>query len=308
MPIVFIHLGAAPPPDHMRDALEQARVWNPDAPILLLSPSPVVGGTPDSIEWVDTASIPRTMELAAFQEGTGLDQCFRGGFWRFTTERLFFLEAWMRWKGVGACIHLENDIMVYADLNQILERGGIRREGGPKLLAPVHYWDADGVNSMCYSILVCLQRESLQGFLQTFLCQLKSDKSEMVRGGEYWEENPEECATLPVVPPGTQYHSDSAAAKAALEGGAEAFGGLFDAAAHGQFLGGQDPRNGECKPGFVNLDANYGTYQFVYSWETDAAGQRYPLLEGSDGRRWRIWNLHIHCKDLAKFRSVGGQV
>jgi hypothetical protein len=78
------------------------------------------------------------------------------------------------------------------------------------------------------------------------------------------------------------------------------FSWVFDGAAYGQYLGGEDPRNGTKGPGFVNTDVDFRTDQFLYGWRADA-GRRYPTLLDGRGKEWRIANLHIHCKRLADF-------
>jgi hypothetical protein len=76
---------------------------------------------------------------------------------------------------------------------------------------------------------------------------------------------------------------------------------VFDAAAHGQYLGGEDPRNGPRGPGFVNQDAEFRADQFMYTWRKDAAERLYPLIIDKDGKEWPIANLHIHSKRLKDF-------
>jgi hypothetical protein len=71
--------------------------------------------------------------------------------------------------------------------------------------------------------------------------------------------------------------------------------------AYGQYLGGEDPRNGPRGPGFINEDAEFRADQFLYGWKADKAGRRYPVLLDKNGKEWPIANLHIHCKRLEDF-------
>ena len=76
---------------------------------------------------------------------------------------------------------------------------------------------------------------------------------------------------------------------------------IFDAAAMGQYLGGVDPRNipGDTT-GFINETCiiKYDKYHFKWKEEDNV---RRPFLVTEDGNWVRIFNLHIHCKDLEKF-------
>jgi hypothetical protein len=284
IPIVFIHIGGAPP-DYARTAVRQARRWNPSAPIIIITserPSELYGAEEN---WITIDTIPPTQEHILFQKTTALDTTFRNGFWRFTTERLFVLHDWMASTGITECLHLENDIMLYADISAILPT--LRAAG--TLAAPAH-----GADTMCFSIVYC--GEPLSEFLFS-LAAGYSFLDEMHKGAKFWEDNPDICVFLPVVPSSATLCAS--AVRARYEN--PAFPYVFDAAAHGQYLGGEDPRNGPRGPGFVNEDAEFRTDQFVYTWRKDAAERLYPLLIDKDGREWPIANLHIHSKRLQDF-------
>ena len=79
----------------------------------------------------------------------------------------------------------------------------------------------------------------------------------------------------------------------------QADAGMSDAATHGQFIGGEDPKNGKRGPGFVNLSCEFRTDQFTYQWDSDE-GRRFPYIL-HEGKQWKIWNLHIHSKRLGDF-------
>lgn len=78
------------------------------------------------------------------------------------------------------------------------------------------------------------------------------------------------------------------------------FNVIFDAAAIGQFLGGVDPRNitGDTT-GFVNETCviKYNKYNFVWEIE-DNIKKPYLVINNI---KFKIFNLHIHSKNLLKF-------
>ena len=90
IPIVFIHIGDAPP-DYIGTAIQQARKWNRMCPIVFLSSS-----FPEeeyaNEERILLSTLPVSRNHAKFLENTRLSADERGRFWRVTTERLFVLE------------------------------------------------------------------------------------------------------------------------------------------------------------------------------------------------------------------------
>jgi hypothetical protein len=289
IPIVFIHIGDAPP-DYAAVAVRQARLWNPFAPIYFLSS--VAADYRADENWVLLADIPPTANHQRFRNSTSLDATWRGGFWRSTTERLFILEDWMRWAGVSECIHFENDNMVYVDIAELLP--ALRNGAGISTTFQGQGATLDQIR-MCFSVLYCNSVDAISNFLFT-LAARPENTDEMQRGGQYWADTPEECSVLPTAPVDVKLVSENY--RSWYEN--PEFPCLFDASAHGQFLGGEDPRNGSQGPGFVNLDTDFRTDQFLYGWRREL-GLRYPTLLDRNGREWRIANLHIHCKRLADF-------
>ena len=287
IPIVFIHIGGAPP-DYAAVAVRQARLWNPAAPIFFLSS--VVAEYGAGEQWLTLADIPKGATRKRFEATTELDATWRGGFWRVTTERLFILEDWMRSAGVEECLHVENDNMLYASVADLVP--ALRTGHG--LSTPFHGSGGDRPR-VCFSVLYCKSVDALANFLFC-LASSKVNRDEMMRGGDYWLDTPEECSLLPSTPVGVKLIYETY--RSWYEN--PAFPYIFDAAAHGQFLGGEDPRNGTQGPGFVNLDTDFRTDQFDYEWRTGENG-RYPVIN-MDGV-WKLANLHIHCKRLAEFVS-----
>ena len=82
----------------------------------------------------------------------------------------------------------------------------------------------------------------------------------------------------------------------------EQFQSLFDGAAFGQYLGGQDPRNGSSDPGYIAPDCVFNASNFDGEWRDDEQGRRIPYAE-FHGECYRINNLHIHSKNLKPFLS-----
>jgi hypothetical protein len=297
LPIVFVHLGGAPPL-YLRDAVKQARRWNPVAPIFCLSS--VVEDYGHGETWVDISNIPAGPMHLRFKETTLLPGMeYDKGFWQWTTERLFVLEDWMRWTGAEECFHLENDNMLYHEISAIqpflkkISPGlstTFQGQGGKR----------DSLRT-CFSVLYCSSVDALTNFL-FYLASSPSSVNEMERSGLYWLDTPEECVYLATAPVGSALDSETYRSWFEDERFRE-IGAVFDSSIHGQYLGGIDPIHTNVKPGpgYVTPESELRADQFIYTWGVDEEGRRYPVLADKDGRPWKIMNLHMHCKRLADF-------
>src|SRR5207302_1299130 len=74
------------------------------------------------ISMITTESIGLSAKHRAFHETSRLDRMFRNGFWTFTTERFFVIETAMARLGLESVFHLENDVMIYADVQTLTPR------------------------------------------------------------------------------------------------------------------------------------------------------------------------------------------
>jgi hypothetical protein len=301
VPIIFIHLGDAPPA-YLASAVKQARLWNPNAPIVCISS--VIQDYSCGEEWVSVNTIPMGESHTRFLETTRLPgEKYDKGFWKWTTERLFVLNDWMTWKGVRECFHLENDNMLYQNIEDIIP---LLRAVSPGL-STTFQGQGSQRNSLraCFSVMYCCSVDALSNFL-FYLAATPSIMAEMERGGLYWLDTPEECSYLPTAPVGVVLDSERYRSWFEDERFKE-LGIIFDSAMYGQILGGIDTR-GEIPSetqgkGYVNPDSEMRADQYEYVWRKDELGRRYPTIKDTGGKVWKIANLHIHCKRLADFSS-----
>jgi hypothetical protein len=231
-----------------------------------------------------------------------MDQAFRGGFWRFAIERFFYLEDLMRSRGLDRVLHFEYDNLLYFSLGELEEAFESTSSG---LSLPM-----DAPRRCILSVLYVARVEALRDFCRAYVLRyLVRGLNDMKAFSRYAKSRT--LTFLPVIP--TSY----AAGRTELANrigertrkmepffeNFEAFGGVFDAAALGQYVGGIDPRNDpESGPGFVNEMAMYDPRDFNIRWERDGAERWVPVGE-IGGQRFRIFNLHIHSKRLDLYRS-----
>jgi hypothetical protein len=308
--IVFIHIGASIP-SYFLVALKQVRLFNPSAPIYLIAGKQALEKVvmPDDLNicfyFLEDLAVSRHHHL--FQKRCRLEATFRDGFWRYTTERFFYAEAFIRQENLRNVFLVENDIMIYADLNQIVEPCST---SFPTMAAT---FDND---HRCVPGLVYVAHPSALERLNTYIANnaSKGDNDMLCLAkfrrafGEMY------MGCLPIVPE-SYYINHGLKSRAGKRSRsphayfkhADTFCSLFDAAAVGQYLGGIDPRNqnpGEVtlQAGFVNESSLFNPDLVCFEWHPDDDQRLIPYMKIND-EMWRMNNLHIHSKNLVAFCS-----
>lgn len=307
----YVHLGAHPPPDHLLDSLYQTQTWNPRSRIDVAlserhvkSVEQMLRDTKIDAALVDLVPIETlrpTAHHVAFQASHHLDEHFRNGFWRYTSERFFVLEEVIEQFRLEDVIHLENDVMMYFSADEHLS--AFRRAGQLALTR-------DAPSRVVPGLVYCRSYTAVRT-LNLALCETaRRGLNDMDGLAVFLRQHPQEAGALPIIMP--DYLPTLAPE---YSQGFDRFRSIFDAAAIGQYLGGIDPRNADLRPsesasvtaGFVNETAVFSCADLEFAWEVVHELRR-PVCRprgGDDGdRRWtRINNLHIHAKELQKFSS-----
>lgn len=310
-PLIFIHVGDDKDlfPSYLSEAVRQAARWNPTTHILVVlakvfiddSSNPVAGFHSslysedesfwkDRVELVAFEDIPNSPKLAHFMNISTLDQGFRGGFWRKTTERLFVLAEVMRHVGIKEAFHMENDNMLYGRFTELLPT--------MRTLYPSLATTFIGGGQATAGLLYVRQRKALNDFLDFVMENpgLNDMESLWVFATKYGRNR---LALLPADPTPTEFTNISDVHQLKT---------VFDGASYGQILGGTD--NGH-PPGFVNSRSDVANYRLKWDIEP-VSGLRRPYVALKDSsvdkpllqEMWTpIFNLHIHCKRLHLFAS-----
>ena len=212
-----------------------------------------------------------------YYERTNLDKGFRNGFWALASLRFFYIYEFMEQLKIDNVIHLENDVLVYYNCDEIAERAGKQH-----IYLPFDCFDRN-IASIMYIPSASVFRRILDQYDLT------------VNDMENFVQISKRCDLIqrfPIFPANTSPVSEIQFVSI----NHQKFGYLFDAAAMGQYLGGVDPRNqpGDTK-GFVNETCviKYNKYHFI--WEN-----RKPYIIIND-MIFPIFNLHIHHKNLQDF-------
>jgi len=305
--IVFVHLGNRLP-DYLNNALAQARLFNPEADIYLVQNQGALATEQDhacieqrAIKVVFSESLPMSRAHRDFVKNSPLDNNYREGFWKKASERFFCLEEFIKAHHLSHVFHLENDVMLYANLKEML---------------PVFYqylniaavFDND---ERCIPSFMYIAHESAI----TDLVQFFADKTALSLNDMQLPALYKKCYGrdaidhLPLIMPSytEQNRLKSAMGHIPVDDSLyyhkfNQFNSIFDAAALGQYLGGIDPRNGESKPGFINESCLFDPSKCIFEWILDEVGRKVPhICYGHE--KYRINNLHIHCKNLRLFAS-----
>jgi hypothetical protein len=311
--LVFIHLGPELPA-WLPDALAQARIFNRGHIVVAAQKAALAQLTAESldVERVAIEDLAVSDRQRAFRELSPLDRNFRGGFWTHTTERFFVLEALMAHLGLPSAVHVENDVMLYCDLETLAPKLAALYAG----LAVTFDNDQRCVPGFIY-VPQTAAIAALNDFIVEMLEKLRATYTpEQLRGlndmmllGHFRTRGVALIDHLPVVPPDYPGALRSTAGHVASDPSCYSrhFAELrtvFDAAALGQYLGGIDARNApNATAGFVNESCVFDPRKLNVRMTTDDAGRRVPVVE-TPGGIWPVANLHIHSKNLRPFLSV----
>jgi hypothetical protein len=216
-----------------------------------------------------------------FYSRTNLDKGFRNGFWSLTSLRFFYIYEFMKKYDVKDVIHLENDVLIYYNCNEILnffDKNYI-------------YLPFDTFKRNIASIMYIPNCNVFKNVLDKY----DFTKNDM-ENFAYIKFNTGLIQNMPIFP----VNFVTSKEELFVSQNFNTFNFIFDAAAIGQFLGGVDPKNipGDTS-GFVNETCviKYNKYNFIWEIENNI---KKPYLV-INKLKFPIFNLHIHSKNLLKF-------
>ncbi len=282
--IVFIHLGEAPLPDCAVDAMDVARRISPGSEIVLIAGEQHAEAVPQGVSLVVAESLAGGEEMAEFRRRSELRFEFRNDFWFHTSARFFILAEFMRQTGVKDVIHLENDVVLHFDPQQRIDAFRAFADFAVPL---------DRTRAVA-GIVWCANAEAVSALTRYMLAHPGINDMESVGG--FCLANPELARPLPTIP--VEYAVARGLDVARYCQGIDHFGGVFDAAAIGQYLGGIHWLNSPHDTRFFrneSSDLDLDTCDPVWGVRQ---GRRYLEL-GYGGRRTPVLAIHAHSKDVA---------
>lgn len=288
--ILFVHSGENAPPNYLTNALDIAGKVASNSFIYVLINQLHIGDLRRSlgeevlqkIEFVAIEEIPQSENTAHFQANATLDRSFRNGFWFSASYRFFLIADFMRSRDLENFIHLENDVVLYFDPTEKLDsfrdfaRFSVPLDRVRAIPGVVWIKDADIADEL------------------TQFIAMRSDANDMDALGAFAMRADLGAKALPTVPLG--YANAKGMDLARYCQGLEEFGGIFDGAAIGQYIGGvhwmNDPADTRF---FVNESSDFHVGDCSFSWEYGI--NRSPSLV-FDGVATKVLAVHAHSKDL----------
>jgi hypothetical protein len=202
----------------------------------------------------------------------------KDNFRNLTSKRFFLIYEFMKIKNLTNVIHLENDVLLYSDLDF---------EFQDKI-----YLTMDSENRCIPSIIFIPKYNYLDNLIKNYQFKI----NDMTNLSIFFHNNENIVETFPII--------NNSFEKSIYNKNFTKFNSIFDAAAIGQYIGGVDPNN-------VKKGQNTNTVGFVnetciikynnYSFEWKKKGNFYYPYIIIDDKLLLINNLHIHCKKLENF-------
>lgn len=232
----------------------------------------------EKIKLIDVDSLSDTYN---FFNRTNLDKEFRNGFWTLTSLRFFYIYSLMEKYALTNCIHIENDVLLYYNINTLQNNFNDNYV----------YIPFDTYKRNIASIMYIPNCNIFKNVLDKYDLT-KNDMDNFA----YIKLNTGLIENMPIFP----VNFVTSKEELFVSQNFNTFHFIFDAAAIGQFLGGVDPKNmpGDTT-GFVNETCiiKYNKYNFIWEIENNI---KKPYLVIND-LKFPIFNLHIHSKNLLKF-------
>lgn len=296
--IVFIHMGPSIP-QYFFDALAQARLFN-TCPIYLIADEKAINNSKchtindNNFHLIHTKSLAKTETHTNFIQNSGLHR-HNNPFWIYASERFFYLNEFMTKYNMEDVFHLENDIMLYADLNELL---------------PVFKKNYPGIGAVFDNDLRCIP--SLM-FIAHYRCLSELTNyiaSNAPKGLNDMEiialfknsHSTDTINNLPIIMDSyiTKYglksiHNHSTTNPKFYSNNYDLFNSIFDGAALGQYLFGTVLTH--LGPGFINETCLFNPSELHYEWHRDSQNRNIPYAK-IDDKLYRINNLHMHSKKL----------
>lgn len=292
--ILLVHLGDGPLPSHMRDAYYNLSKLKSSSRIILIAnecnhqhfidiTTQFASQFPVVLEFVAVETITPSQTTTEFRRTTKLNKKFRSGFWFHASNRFYVIADYMEAKSLENCLHIETDVVLYFDpaekLTQFQTYADFSVPLDKKRAIPGVVW----------------LKNSLVARRLTEHMLLNKDQDDMATLGEFCLKNSDVSRPLPSIP--VEYAIQHNLDQMRYCQGLELFGGLFDCAAIGQYVGGihwlNDPENTRF---FQNESSDLNVSQFDWAWRSSKIG-RVPQLSWK-GTKTKILSLHAHSKDL----------
>jgi len=305
--IVYVHIGDTIP-NFLQDSIKQSRLFNPGAKIFVIANEKPLEKfsarfNDPNLQFVTCESLQPSSYHKIFDKKHRYDMRWPQNFWRYATERFFYIDELLDKYKLSNVFHLESDNMLYVNLGDLLT---IFEKNYQSIGATF-----DNDKRCIAGFIYVRDYQGIHRFVEYVSEQAKNNKNDMELLASYKRKSPSEFIDyLPIIfPDYLVYHKlksqmgHHSKEPKHFANHFDQFNSIFDAAALGQFLGGNDPIHKEAaKNGFINERCLFNPSLLCFTWEKDSEGRRIPYIIYRK-KKYRINNLHIHSKRLHEFTS-----
>jgi len=285
--IVLVHIGEELP-DHIYDCVTQIKSFT-NAKIWLITDA--LSRMPAGCEVVTLRDLQHNSLIHKLKTYNFLD-----GFWSHTLSRLFYVNALLETKDLEECIHIENDVLLFAKPETLLEP--LKRiSDGAVALCPVGARHASAafmyassyvpIKRLCEEMIQHLKiGKNLASHMQSdgvdemqLLCHIAKCHSGLIN-------------YLPILPSGMGSWNFGLSSNT-----------LWDPASVGQYVGGIPSSPGVPWAGdhhYIGAEINAGNIRLEMVPYAPRSRKTRPALI-VDGKKYFYACLHIHCKDLKRW-------
>jgi hypothetical protein len=290
MEIVFVHAGSAPLPDHLVDNLVFLKRTTQKTPIKVISQAKYESLLPEDMRldkrfsFVPIETLQTGPESQTFKERSMMPKDIMNGFWFHTSYRFFLILDYMRQYGVCNVLHLESDVVLLidpSDIESVFESFAEFAVTMDRIRAiPGIVWFKS-----------VMAAEALAQYMNA-----NTAVTDMESVGKFVEQNYGFAKPLPTIPKDYAERRGLPLNRYCDE--IERFGGIFDAAAIGQYMRGVHWINKQGNTRFFqneSSDLTIDEFQVVYRKQSTSlsVGLKDELLN-----MHRILSLHLHSKNL----------
>ena len=296
MEIVFVHAGSAQLPEHLIDNLLFLKKTTHKTPIKVLSQADYECLLPEDIRsdkrftFVPIETLQEGSESLAFKERSMMPKDIMNGFWFHTSYRFFLILDYMRQYGATNVLHLESDVVLLIDPTEL----------EAAFLAFAEFAvTMDRIRAIPGIVWFksALAAEALAQFMNS-----NTSVTDMESLGRFVEQFYGFAKPLPTIP--RDYAERKGLPLNRYCDGIEQFGGIFDAAAIGQYLRGVHQINVQGNTRFFQNESSdliLSDYDLAYKKYFDRL--RITLKEKVSGKPVSLLAIHFHSKHLKHLLS-----
>lgn len=235
--------------------------------------------------------------VANYEYNVYVDRDFRNGFWMLTSSRFFYIYEWMKKTGIQNVVHIENDVLLYRNCDELLKKVD------PAYIYLPFFSFEQLIVSIMYIPNITIYEKLINHFDSALNDMTNFAKIKAITDIIYHFSKSRNVPNQDQIIQYFPIYVDEDASDYHLAIASSNFGRfkrVFDAASMGQYLGGTDPRNipGDTR-GLINERCIIRCNKYQFSWKKKGV-VNCPYIT-IDDITYPIFNLHIHCKKLTDF-------